>query len=1039
MAEGTRSFSQLNEALLTRLSVNNARGNDDFAGNINGHDTTLEGVGETHYKELGDRGLPKRVRLEIPRFSGHNSLAWVYRVNQYFLFHQIPPGQRIFIASFHLDDEALIWFQDASEAGVFHSWDEFVQALQVRFGSSPYDDPMESLTRLKQVSSVTTYKIEFELLSNRIKGIFEKNKLSCFLSGLRDEIRLPVRMLKPSNLNDAFGLAKIQEQYVWSTKKSWKSNSFEGHQQLWNGNTNKSGPSNSILGAPKGQPISRMPYQRISEAQMQDRRKKGLCYFCEDKWHPGHKCARPKLYVMEGMDFLEGVDGLAELEPNQSIEEEQDQLPGPAQIASISIQAMMGTPSPKTMKVIGQLKKKEVLILIDSDSTHNFVDTMVAVNSGLCLHKANPMQVKIANGDVVSSEGVCSAVEIQIQGTTIVSDFCTLELGSCDVVLGVQWLLSLGPILWDFQKLQMQFQVEGRAISWQGLSFPCNLVIKDADISSITGLEHRSMFLHMISVNSQEDFVQEPEMITQLLSRFSKVFEEPSGLPPQRSHDHQINLKQGSVPGGVKADPKKLEAMISWPLPKNVKGLRGFLGLTGYYRKFIKCYGLIAAPLTALLKKDAFVWNSEATKAFGELKAAVTSPPVLALPDFTKGFIIECDACANGVGAVLMQDQRPLAFLSQALKGKNLLLSTYENEFLALVLAVKKWRPYLLGGTFVVRTDHHSLKYLLEQKVGIAAQQKWLAKLLGYEFTIEYKKGVDNKVADALSRKNECEDLMSLNAISIPNPTWLEEIRKAYDKDPVIKQLLNEFQQGQSPSNLTLKQGILFRKWRIYIPNCSELKLKVLHYVHASPLAGHSGFHKSLHRARINFYWPGLKIEVKKFICECEVCQRNKSENILPAGLLQPLPIPQQIWTDVSMDFVEGLPVSKGFSVVMVVVDRVSKYAHFLALKHPFTAATVAALFLNNIFKLHGMRSSIVSDRGATFTSDKPKGWFEWLPLAEWWYNTTCHASTKMTPYEAVYGVPPVKLQQYIPGLSQNQAVEELLRTREEILGSFEE
>lgn len=172
---------------------------------------------------------------------------------------------------------------------------------------------------------------------------------------------------------------------------------------------------------------------------------------------------------------------------------------------------------------------------------------------------------------------------------------------------------------------------------------------------------------------------------------------------------------------GVKADPKKLEAMISWPVPKIVKGLRGFLGLTGYYRKFIKCYELIVAPLTALLKKDAFVWSSEATKAFDELKAAVTSPLVLALPDFTKAFIIECDACANGVGAVLMQDKRPLAFLSQALKGKNLLLSTYENEFLALMLAVKKWGPYLLGGAFVVRTDHHSLKYMLELKVGTAA------------------------------------------------------------------------------------------------------------------------------------------------------------------------------------------------------------------------------------------------------------------------------------------------------------------------------
>lgn len=128
---------------ISRISVSNLMGNGDFVGNINGHDMNLEGVGEINHRELGDRGLPKGVKLEFPRFSRHNPSAWVYRVNQYFLYHQVPPGQRIFIASFHLDDEALIWFQDASEAGVFHSWEEFVQALQVRFGSSPYDDPME--------------------------------------------------------------------------------------------------------------------------------------------------------------------------------------------------------------------------------------------------------------------------------------------------------------------------------------------------------------------------------------------------------------------------------------------------------------------------------------------------------------------------------------------------------------------------------------------------------------------------------------------------------------------------------------------------------------------------------------------------------------------------------------------------------------------------------------------------------------------------------------------------------------------------------
>jgi hypothetical protein len=201
---------------------------------------------------------------------------------------------------------------------------------------------------------------------------------------------------------------------------------------------------------------------------------------------------------------------------------------------------------------------------------------------------------------------------------------------------------------------------------------------------------------------------------------------------------------------GVKADGRKLCAMVEWPKPKSLKALRGFLGLTGYYRKFIKGYGAIAAPLTDLLKKNAFVWSEVAEAAFEELKRAVTKPPVLILPDFSLPFVIECDATRRGIGALLMQQQRPLAFFSQVLKGRFLFMSTYEKELLALVAAVMKWRPYLLCHFFTIKTDHQSLKFLLEQKIGNPMQQRWVSKLLGYEFVVEYKKGQENKVADAL-------------------------------------------------------------------------------------------------------------------------------------------------------------------------------------------------------------------------------------------------------------------------------------------------
>jgi hypothetical protein len=178
---------------------------------------------------------------------------------------------------------------------------------------------------------------------------------------------------------------------------------------------------------------------------------------------------------------------------------------------------------------------------------------------------------------------------------------------------------------------------------------------------------------------------------------------------------HVVSLK------GVAMDPGKIEAMMSWPSPKNIKVVRGFLGLTRYYRKFIRKYGELTRPLTQLLKKDAFGWSPLAEHAFEELKKAMTRAPVLALPYFSKGFVIECDACGSGIGAVLIQERRPIAYFSQALQGRNLQLSTYEKEMLALVTAVQKWRLYLLGSHFIIRRDHQSLRYLWKQAITTTA------------------------------------------------------------------------------------------------------------------------------------------------------------------------------------------------------------------------------------------------------------------------------------------------------------------------------
>lgn len=170
------------------------------------------------------------------------------------------------------------------------------------------------------------------------------------------------------------------------------------------------------------------------------------------------------------------------------------------------------------------------------------------------------------------------------------------------------------------------------------------------------------------------------------------------------------------TPNGISVDTQNIEAISQWSLPTSLKVLRSFLGFIGYYRKFVKGYGVLTAPLTDMLKREVFIWTDKSREVFVKLKEALMSPSVLQMPNFDNKIIIECYACGVGLGSVLMQEGHPIAYLSQRLKGKALLLSTYKKEMMAILLTIKKWRHYLLGRIFIIKTDQKRLKYLLDQR-----------------------------------------------------------------------------------------------------------------------------------------------------------------------------------------------------------------------------------------------------------------------------------------------------------------------------------
>jgi len=502
---------------------------------------------------------------------------------------------------------------------------------------------------------------------------------------------------------------------------------------------------------------------------------------------------------------------------------------------------------------------------------------------------------------------------------------------------------------------------------------------------------------------------------------------------------------------GVGTDPAKLTAIANWPQPVSVKELRSFLGLAGYYRRFVRHFGLISKPLTTLLKKHTlFIWTPEHTAAFQALKDALCSSPVLALPNFSKPFTIETDASDSGVGAVLMQDGHPLAFFSKALGPRTRGLSTYEKEYMAILLAVQQWRSYLQFQEFIILTDQRSLTQLTDQRLHTHWQQRVFTKLLGLQYRIVYRPGNTNRVADALSRHPEPPATCA--TVSVLVPTWSSAVIASYRADAMATELLSKL--ALNPDvvpHFSLHSGLLRYRNRIWVGNDQALKQRLISEFHSSAWAGHSGVPVTYTRLKQCFAWKGMKAAVRLFVQSCVTCQQSKYDRSRAPGLLQPLPVPDSAWHVVSLDFIEGLPTSATYNCVLVVVDLLTKYGHFIPLRHPFTAAGVANAFFHSVYRLHGLPTAIVSDRDRIFTSHFwtelfrladvklcrstayhpqsdgqterlnqcletylrcyvhacPQKWSRWLTSAEFWYNTCLHSAIGRTPFEALYGYPP--------------------------------
>ena len=468
--------------------------------------------------------------------------------------------------------------------------------------------------------------------------------------------------------------------------------------------------------------------------------------------------------------------------------------------------------------------------------------------------------------------------------------------------------------------------------------------------------------------------------------------------------------------GRIAIDPDKMKAVTDWPVPfKNLHEVQSFLGLVGYYRKFIPRFSHTARHLYDLTRKNVeFKWIDKHTEAVNQLKKAVTSPDCLAIFDSALPTILMTDACDYALGAVLMQKyphgERPIAFISCTLNTSERNYSMWERELFAVVWAIKYFRPYLLNHQFLVKSDNKPSTQLIHNsalKLSSSATNRvirWILSIQGYSFKIEHQAGKTNVVADALSRfathmnvmpeDHETAYFCQLQTLPQTDDTLKRLLHNAYAKHPICKDVLDKLRDGQYHPRFNLHHDFLVTReipFRLLIPDDKELRTSLFKEIHDTPLAGHPGFHKFIAYVRRHFVGPHLRRDVLDFTRTCPHCQIAKPRNNLPYGLIMPLQPPEEPWQDISMDLIVHLPNSQTFTAIFVVVDRFSKMAHFIPTQTQISAPELAQIFLDNIVRLHGFPRSIVSDRDPRFLSHF---WRELFSLTD----TTLRFSTANHP-----------------------------------------
>ena len=443
---------------------------------------------------------------------------------------------------------------------------------------------------------------------------------------------------------------------------------------------------------------------------------------------------------------------------------------------------------------------------------------------------------------------------------------------------------------------------------------------------------------------------------------------------------------------GVRTDPDKTKAVKEYPIPHDVKQLRQFLGLTNYYRRFIKDYSLLATPLFHLTRKTAkgFLWSSSCQQAFETLKQKLVTPPILAYPDFTRPFILQTDASDQAIGAVLSQEregqEHVISYWSRRLDKSERNYSTIEREALAAISALKEFYPYVYGFPCRLVTDHNPLTALKGLKDVGGRLSRWMLFLQQFALEVVYKPGKQHTNADSLSRVPS--DMVSVAAIAPSDSTGTMITATAQAQDPALTKVIKLLAQNKPlhssdvAPGLTrayLKDGLLCREFNDSTTKTNHVQLVVpaglretiLTYLHNQ--SGHLGIRKTMEKVKARYYWPGYELDIEKWVRECVECQRRNPPPRKPQAPLGTITASYP-FEKITWDIMGPLPASeRGNLYILVVTDVFSKWVEAFAIRNT-VATTLARVLVDEVICRYGVPKSIHSDQGANLCGEVVQG-----------------------------------------------------------------